>query len=1041
MPVRRSLATIGPQAMLTTPNPVGLSIMEGDDLSGSVIAGRYAIQREIGRGGTATLYLATDLRYEREVALKVLRHELTGSIAAKRFTSEITTAARLSHPLIVALHDSGEWEGRIFFVMQYVEGDSLRRYLDRKGPLPIDQAIDIACEVAEALEFAHRRGVVHRDIKPANILLHAGHAAVADFGIALALDRAGEGRLTAGYALGTPPYMSPEQTYGDRELDARTDIYSLGCVLYEMLAGAPPFREPSTQAVITRHRDSPPPPLRPAHAHIPPALEQVVMRALAKDPADRFASAKAFEDAILATRASGAHTAGVGGAGVDEHGTVRPLAAISAARRSRARRFGFAGVVGMLAVLTAPFVFPGPFSGVVRAVQVWLGGGDPVTLDRQLVTVAPFYVPSTSPELQQWKDALARVLASSLDGSGSLRVSSLSGSFKEQPAVTDRDSAVAIGRRTRAGFVIWGTVLDEGPDAVRVTARILDVGARSEVDEVTFTARDPGATASQLLARMVDSLQGALLNSLGTVTHVAAVRRAGIGCPTSSESAKHRYLQAEQFFRQSNWDSAHVAYSDVVASDSKCALAYHRLADVSAWSESADDPTARTYQLNAGRTNHGLAPRDSLLITADSLDAALRNLYDDERAAGSHFWAIARRMFETLTEASRRYPGDAEVWYALGDARYHWGWSGRMRTPEVLDAFDSAIALDSGFALSYLHAIELAFAQGDTARGRRYANGYYANRPPGVKADWVRFTMELIAPATAFSPGTRRALETQSENDLLGARLIVDRWPDSLETAVRLSWQMATRTTRESARVAQCVGGHESKWALAQRLAFRGHLRAAACALGRDLVEEGNFVTDLALLGAIDPDTAGRVFDEWLRRAHGSLVSALPWWSARGDSVRLAAAVRVADSVARASRNPATREQAVYTGASARAHLALARRDTTDALRRFRALADTLCIECFLRDQWTTAQLLAARDSVDAAYRILSAWPGEDMVAREVWMTLDRARVAERLGYRDEAIAGYRLVIAALGRGDEGVRPYVQAAREGLSRLTKPGAE
>ena len=1010
--------------------------MEEDDLSGSVIAGRYAIRREIGRGGTATLYLATDLRYDREVALKVLRQELTGSIAAKRFTSEITTAARLSHPLIVALHDSGEWEGRVFFVMQYVEGDSLRRHLDREGPLPIDQAIDIACEVAEALEFAHRRGIVHRDIKPANILLHAGHAAVADFGIALALDRAGEGRLTAGFALGTPPYMSPEQTYGDRELDARSDVYSLGCVLYEMLAGAPPFRDLRAQAVFARHRETPPPPLRVDRPDVPPALEQAVMRALAKDPADRFASAKAFEDAVLATR-TGAYAAVAGG----HEDATPPLAPVPRVRPSRARRFAIGGL-GMLAVLTVPFIFPARFAGVVRAVQVWVGGGDPVTLDRQLVTVAPFYVPSTSPELHHWKDALARVLASSLDGSGSLRVSSLSGSFKEQPAVTARDSAVAIGRRTRAGFVIWGTVLDEGPDAVRVTARIVDVASQREVDEVSFTSRDPGATASQLLARMVDSLQGALLNSLGTVTHVAAVRRAGIGCPTSSESAKHRYLQAEQFFRQSNWDSAHVAYSDVVASDPNCALAYHRLADVSAWSQSADDPMARTYQLNAGRTNHGLAPRDSLLITADSLDAALRILYDDERAAGSRYWAIARRLFETLTEASRRYPGDPEVWYALGDARYHWGWGPvGLRTAAVLDAFDSAIELDSGFALSYLHAIELSFARGDTARGRRYASAYYANRPRGVKADWVGFTMQLIDPKTAFTPETRRSLETLSEDDLLGARLIVDRWPDSLETAVRLSWQMATRATRDSARVAQCAGGHDSKWALAQRLAFRGHLRAAACALGSNLAEEGNFVTDLALLGAIHPDTAERVFNEWLRRGRGSLVSALPWWSTKGDSVRIAAAVRVADSVAGASRNPATREQAVYTGASARAHLSLARRDTTDALRRFRALADTLCIECFLRDRWTTAQLLAARDSVDAAYEILSAWPGEDMVAREVLIALDRARVAERFGDRDAAIAGYRLVIAAWERGDDAVQRYVEVARQGLSRLTKAGAE
>src|SRR4029450_9261295 len=164
---------------------------------------------------------------------------------------------------------------------------------------------------------------------------------------------------------------------------------------------------------------------------------------------------------------------------------------------------------------------------------------------------------------------------------------------------------------------------------------------------------------------------------------------------------------------------------------------------------------------------------------------------------GSQPWALAPRLFETLTEATRRYPGDPEVWYALGDARYHWGWGPTaLRTADVRAAFDSAIRLDSGFALSYLHAIEASFAVGDAALGQRYAARYYANRPRGVKTDWVGFTMQLIDPKTAFAADTRRALETLSEDDLIGARIIVGRWPDSLESAVRISWQIATRDTR-----------------------------------------------------------------------------------------------------------------------------------------------------------------------------------------------------------------------------------------------------
>ena len=1023
--------------MLATTNRwVDAMEAEGDDLSGSVIAGRYAVRREIGRGGTATLYLATDLRHDREVAVKVLRHELTGSIAARRFTSEIATAARLSHPLIVPLHDSGEWEGRIFFVMQYVEGDSLRHRLDREGRLPIEDAIDIACEVAEALEFAHRRGIVHRDIKPPNILLHAGHAAVADFGIALALNRAGEGRLTAGFALGTPPYMSPEQTYGDRELDARSDVYSLGCVLYEMLSGAPPFSGRTAQGIIARHRDTPPPPLVPQRPEVTPALEQVVMRSLAKEPGDRFATAKTFEAALVAARAAlprGSSTpSGAGGAG---HG----LLGSTTVGVTRRRRIGVASVAAALAVLLLVGA-TGAFPVVVRTVRHWFGRNDaPPPLDRQLVTVAPFYVPSSNADLQEWKDALARLIATSLDGAGPLRVSSVSGPFSKRPPVSERDSATAIGRRTGAGFVIWGTVLDQGPQMVRVNARLLDVAAGRDVDEVDITARDPGATASQLLARMVDSLQGALLRSIGNVTHVAAVRRAGIGCPTSSEPTKHRYLQAEQFFRQSAWDSARVAYGDVVSADANCAMAYHRLADVSAWAQTADDPTSRSYQLAAGRNNHGLPPRDSLLITADSVDAALRILYDAQ-GPGSQYWALARRLFETLTEATRRYPGDPEVWYALGDARYHWGWGPTaLRTADVRAAFDSAIRLDSGFALSYLHAIEASFAVGDAALGQRYAARYYANRPRGVKTDWVGFTMQLIDLKTAFAADTRRALETLSEDDLIGARIIVGRWPDSLESAVRISWQIATRDTRDSARIAACADGYESKWMLAQELAFRGHLRAAACALGTHLEEGGSLLTDLALLGAVPADTAERVFDRWLRTGDRLLVFALPWWSGKRDSVRLTTAIRVADSVSRVSRNPGAREQAVYIGASARAHLALARVDSVSALARFRALTDTLCTDCFLRDQWMTAKLLMARDSVDAAYEILSRWPTDDLLAREVPMALDRAKAAERLGKHDEAIAAYRFFIAAWGRGDEKARLLVEEARRALDAIVKRG--
>src|SRR5205809_2710099 len=217
------------------------------------LVGRYAIDREIGAGGMATVYLARDLKHNRPVALKVLNPELGAVLGVERFLAEIQVTANLQHPNLLPLFDSGEADGLLFYVMPYVEGESLRAALSREKQLPIDEALHIATAVASALDYAHRHGVIHRDLKPENILLHEGPPLVADFGIALAVSNAGGNRITqTGLSLGTPTYMSPEQATGDRSIDGRTDIYSLGAVLYEMLAGDPPHGGSTAQAIIAR---------------------------------------------------------------------------------------------------------------------------------------------------------------------------------------------------------------------------------------------------------------------------------------------------------------------------------------------------------------------------------------------------------------------------------------------------------------------------------------------------------------------------------------------------------------------------------------------------------------------------------------------------------------------------------------------------------------------------------------------------------------------------------------------------------------------
>ena len=281
----------------------------------AALADRYRLERELGAGGMATVYLAQDLRHDREVAIKVLHPDLAAALGGERFVAEIKTTAKLTHPHILPLLDSGSADGFLYYAMPVMTGETLRSRLQRERQLPIPEAVRLAKEVASALDYAHRHGVIHRDIKPENILLHEGQALVADFGIALAVQSAGGARMTqTGLSLGTPQYMSPEQAMGERTVDARSDVYALGAVTYEMLTGDAPFTGSSVQAIVAKVLAERPTPPHTVRDTVSPALEQAVLMALAKLPADRFASAKEFAEALDAPGASAAATASVHGA-------------------------------------------------------------------------------------------------------------------------------------------------------------------------------------------------------------------------------------------------------------------------------------------------------------------------------------------------------------------------------------------------------------------------------------------------------------------------------------------------------------------------------------------------------------------------------------------------------------------------------------------------------------------------------------------------------------------------------------------------------
>jgi eukaryotic-like serine/threonine-protein kinase len=267
----------------------------------AALADRYRIGRELGHGGTATVYLAQDLRLDRSIALKVLYPELALTVGVQRFLREIRIMTRLRHPHILPLFDSGEaGEGRLWYTMPYVEGETLRQRLIRQQQLPLEETLRIAADVLSALGCAHEQGIIHRDIKPENILLERGEAVLADFGVAHAISIATSDRLTGtGFRVGTPAYMSPEQAAGRLEIDGRTDLYSLGCILYESLAGERPFPGPTSLPGITQRLAVRPPSLRIWQPTIPKMVEHAIERALAPDPAERYGTAEEFRQALL----------------------------------------------------------------------------------------------------------------------------------------------------------------------------------------------------------------------------------------------------------------------------------------------------------------------------------------------------------------------------------------------------------------------------------------------------------------------------------------------------------------------------------------------------------------------------------------------------------------------------------------------------------------------------------------------------------------------------------------------------------------------
>ena len=950
------------------------------------------LERELGGGGMSRVFLAQETSLGRKVVIKVLPPDLAVGLSVDRFRREIQLAASLQHPHIVPLLSAGQADDLLYYTMPLVEGESLRARLEREGELPIAEAIRVLRDVADALSYAHRHGVIHRDIKPDNVLLSDHHAVVTDFGVARALDQAArQSSLTAtGLALGTPTYMAPEQAAADPQTDQRADIYALGVLGYETLAGRPPFTGPSPQAVLAAQITQSPAPLTESRPSVPPALAALIMRCLEKRPADRWQSAAELQHALesLSTPAATPVTRTVSSLSRQQLIRRRPIALLALG-------------AGLILVAAAWFIVH--------------QSGSSAPLDPDLVAVAPFDVPD--PKLALWHEGLVDVLSRNLDGAGPLRSVPPTTVIRRWSGRADRLSAAELGRRTGARLVVFGSLIGTGPDSARLTVTALDLQEGRPLAEIEL--RD----AANRMDRLADSVTVRLLRELGRARKIQVFRTASMG--STSLPALKAFLQGEQWFRRAAWDSALASYERATALDSTFPLAIRRVSQVYGWRRTAFDSLSNALALRAGALNHGLAPRDSLLVTADSLFASLFSTIP------ALDFAAIRRVHAVARDLTERYPDDFESWYALGEARYHLGPSVGTSPRQTLEAFDRAIANDSSFAPAYIHPIDLAgWLDGPTA-GHRYASAYLALAPDDAVASGIRLADELMEPSRYTSSEREELVRNASAEALFVAWLGVRRAADSAESLVEITQSLAAAPEGDAPWLSRASRLRQ----LGTSLLYRGHVRRGVEVLFHTPAVLPPHLVEAAVLSPIAPDSAGPVFRSWLDEGPVlRAATALPWWTAQGDSASIRELARRTDSVHRSAPSRVERDVAAYFSEAAQAYLALLRRDTVAAVRRLEALPDSLCPLCYF-ERLALAQLLSARHDDRKAAKLLDRWLTDLLVPSEVMWTLERGRVAERLGDREQASRDYQYVANVWRHADPELQPYVTEAREGLTRV------
>jgi serine/threonine-protein kinase len=963
----------------------------------AALGDRYALEREIGAGGMATVYLARDLRHGRPVAIKVVRPELSGAEGIARFLREIELAARLQHPHILPVFDSGAIDdgsdGRTpYFVMPFVQGETLRARLGRERQLPLEDAITLATEVADALAYAHANGVIHRDIKPENILLSGGHAVVADFGVAKALatgqrpetpQPSGDpSALTqVGFAIGTPNYMAPEQATGRDEVDARADQYSLGGVLYEMLAGAPPFAGGTAQSVIARNMTSPRPHVGKVRREVPDPLEDVVIRALAIDPADRFPDMAALAAALRQSRES-----------------VRPrrktLVAVIAAAAVAA---GAAGAVAWLA--TRP-----------RAVAV--------TAEAERIAVLPFS--ASGPGVEVLGEGMVDLLTTNLQGVGGIQTVDprlvLKRWGRKDPDEGGVQEALDLGRELDAGSVVTGSAVSAG-GRVRLAA---DLYAVTSGDRLGRAQVDGPADS---ILPLVDRLSVALLRDVWRSREPLPSLDLG-SLTTDSIAALRAYLQGERYYRRFALDSALAQYTRAVEVDSTFALAHLRRALVFGWTGGYGSPASVQAAEAVFRYAKRLPPRSLRLL-------------EGYRA----FQEGADRAIDSMRAYVDDYPVDLEGWYLYGEALYHLVEVEPASPDTIIAAFDRVIAGDSTSTPAVVHPIEIAMDYRDSARFDRYLRVFARTAPRD------RVTAHRVGAGLVWGP-------PPSDRDLRVAMATV---PHIAPHAVVAAYRGETATSDSVLALRRRLFAALPSGSPVHRLepVDRGFML-----LGFGRLREAQALVDTVAdispgaaagllgwpvaLGLVPSSSGGARVDSLLARDKAEVES--PQMAAYVDVIRAVIERRIKEAVKRATeaiRAPAATADSTRSRGMLRAALGWARLVEGDTAAGIADLRTGLSVTggpqsgatSVLRLQFALALSADPRTRAEGISHLRYGFNGTAVHLLPL-ASLALGRTYEVAGKADSAAIAYSRFLRLWDKADPEVQGRVSEAREALARLT-----